>query len=48
MFRDPDGLPTGDALGPKRDSRMPDYIGVAVIGFLIVAAAARVILAHTV
>ncbi|CAM3305261.1 MULTISPECIES: hypothetical protein [Methylobacterium] len=48
MSRDPDGLQAGDALGPERGSRMPDYIGGAVIGFLIVAAAVRVILAHTV
>lgn len=48
MLRDPDGLQAGDALGQERGSRMPDYIGVAVIGFLIVAAAVRVILAHTV
>ncbi|MCJ2095544.1 hypothetical protein MKK67_24035 [Methylobacterium sp. J-072] len=47
-MHDPDGTHEVFEADRERGSRMPDYIGLSLIGFLIVAVAARVILAHSV
>jgi hypothetical protein len=46
MLRDPDGSHEAYALDQERGSRMPYYISLALLGFLIVALAARLISAH--
>ncbi|MCJ2058408.1 hypothetical protein MKL09_17855 [Methylobacterium sp. J-048] len=46
-MRDCDGTHEARALDRERGSRVPDCIGLSLIGFLIAAVAARVILAHS-